>query len=109
MKVWLFETNLLWSERLKSGLLALGHEVEQVSPAAVPDGAADLVIASLTEIAKAPPDFVQFLKSRSAKIIGHAGHVETDLFQLGSDLGFDAVFPNGKVSNRLEAVLKEIG
>ncbi|KAA0239994.1 MAG: hypothetical protein EDM74_02315 [Armatimonadetes bacterium] len=109
MKVWLFETNLLWSERLKSGLLALGYEVEQVSPAAVPDGAADLVIASLTEIAKAPPDFVQLLKSRSAKIIGHAGHVETDLFQLGSDLGFDAVFPNGKVANRLEAVLKEIG
>lgn len=104
MKVLLFEDNLMWSVRVKNGLVALGHEPETVS--VVPDGVeADLAIISLSARAFDPFAVIGELKVKGVRMIGHVGHKEQDLWVRGEEAGCDQVVSNGSLANRLEAVL----
>ncbi len=104
MKVLLFEDNLMWSVRMKNGLVALGHEPVTVS--AVPEGVeADLAIVSLSARAFDPFELVEELKLSGVRVLGHVGHKEKDLWARGEQAGCDQVVSNGSLANRLEAVL----
>ena len=104
MKVLLFEDNLMWSVRVKNGLVALGHEPVTVS--AVPDGVeADLAIVNLSARAFDPFAVISELKAAGVRMIGHVGHKEKELWARGEAAGCDQVVSNGSLANRLEAVL----
>ena len=99
MKVLLCEDNLMWSVRVKNGLVALGHEpVKEATEA-------DLAIVSLSARAFDPFEAVAKLKQQGVQVIGHVGHKEKDLWARGEQAGCDQVVSNGSLANRLEAVL----
>ncbi|MCH8980153.1 MAG: hypothetical protein IH945_13075 [Armatimonadetes bacterium] len=99
MKVLLREDNLMWSVRVKNGLVALGHEPVKE------ETEAELAIVSLSARAFDPFETVAKLKEKGLRVIGHVGHKEKDLWKRGEEAGCDQVVSNGSLANRLEAVL----
>jgi len=99
MKILLCEDNLMWSVRVKNGLVALGHEPVK------DEAEADLAIVSLSARAFDPFETVAKLKERGVPTICHVGHKEKDLWKRGEEAGCDQVVSNGSLANRLEAVL----
>lgn len=102
MRVWVFETNLIWSSRLLQSLRQLGHEA-QVHSSVPSEGAADAAILNL-----ASPEFTELvpaLRERGVYTLCHAGHKEKDLLQLGREAGCDAVATNSELTFKLESLL----
>jgi hypothetical protein len=105
MKVWVFEDNLIWSSRLMQTLQKLGHDAELLS--SVPSsGSADMAILNL-----ASPEFKQLvpeLKERGVYSVGHAGHKEKDLLELGREAGCDAIATNSELTYKIERLLASV-
>jgi hypothetical protein len=70
---------------------------------AIPEGSADVAILNLSSPAFS--DLVAALKSAGVYTIGHAGHKEKDLLQLGREAGCDAVATNSELTFKLEKLL----
>ncbi len=102
MNVLILETNLLWSERLKRGVRALGHE--PCVSAALPGAMAqyDLAVVNLAEL---DPEAVRALRAEGVRVVGHAGHKEKDLLELGRAAGCDALATNSEITHKLAEVL----
>ena len=107
MKVLLLEDNLLWSVRTRKGLESLGHEVAVMARMKHDLPQADLAIVNLGARSFEPFETVRQLKAKGAKVIGHVGHKEKDLWKLGEEAGCDRVVSNGTLANRLAAVMDE--
>jgi len=102
MKVWIFEDNLMWSARLVQSLTALGHEPVVLSE--IPDAeAAHVAILNLG--ASTFATLVTLLRENGVYTIGHAGHKEKDLLELGREAGCDKIATNSELTFKIEALI----
>jgi hypothetical protein len=102
MTVWIFEDNLMWSARLVQSIRALGHE--GIVTTTVPDGEpAQVAILNLGSSTFAT--LVPALKGMGVYTIGHAGHKEKDLLQLGREAGCDKIATNSELTYKIESLL----
>jgi hypothetical protein len=104
MKVWIFEDNLMWSSRLVQSLKSLGHEpsIQKEIPS---EGSAEVAILNLAS--KSFAELVPLLRAAGVYTIGHAGHKEKDLLQLGREAGCDAVASNSELTFKIETLLEQ--
>jgi hypothetical protein len=105
LKVWVFEDNLIWSERLLRTLRSLGHEATAL--VAIPDGGekADTALINLSSRAVRPETLAPSLKSMGVRTIGFAGHKEKEVLAAGRAIGCDVVATNSEVTFKLESLL----
>lgn len=108
MKVLIFDDNLIWSERLRKSVAALGHEpiVLGAIPAEIP--AADVAILNLTHPKLWSPELASNLKSRGFFLVAHAGHKEKDKLQEGRMAAVDRIVSNGELTFKLAQILESV-
>ena len=99
MRVLLLETDLIWTSRLGQTLRAHGHEVVKEAPY-------DAVIVNLG--VDAMRDQAVELIAQGIPVIGHAGHKEKQLIELGRDLGCTRLATNGELTFKLPEILLEV-
>ena len=102
MTVWVFETNLMWSAKLRQSLRLLGHEglVLREIPA---EGLADVAIVNLGE--GDPAALLAALRARGVPSVAHAGHKERELREIGRAAGATTLVTNSELANKLAEVL----
>lgn len=105
MTIWIFEENLLWSSRLRSGVQGLGHTTEVRETYVAECLAGDFAIVNLGSRAMPPEDLIPKLKASGVFVIAHAGHKEKPLQVIGLDSGADMVVTNSELTNKLSAIL----
>ncbi len=108
MKILYCDENLLWTSRLKLSIAALGHDPFQHKVGdALPEGI-DVAIVNLgleeSKLKIAIDDF----KAKGISVIGHAGHKEKELLQLGKDFGVDRLATNSELTHKLAQILETI-
>lgn len=106
MRVLIYEDNLMWSARLRGSVQALGHEAVVVDkmPESLPAG--EVAIVNLGSDRLPATELVPRLKAAGVHVVGHAGHKERPLTQLGNDLGCDQVVSNSTITFHLAKVLE---
>jgi hypothetical protein len=100
--IWILETNLFWSARVCQTVRGLGHEAEVFGT--LPEGAPDVAILNLSD--PGIEETAHVLRARGVRTIGHAGHRETELLELGRRAGVDVVATNREITTSLERLLK---
>lgn len=107
MRVAVFESNLLWSSRLVSGLKALGHDA--YVPRECDEAAGvDIAIINLGDRSFDSQIIIPKLRSMGIKVVVHAGHKERPLLDLGKTLEADAVVTNSQLTHKLEEVIRQV-
>ena len=108
MRILVFEDNLLWSSRLVHTLKALGHEpiVLKTAPDEIPLSAIAIVNLGSTQLE--PHLLVPRLRSLGIHVIGHAGHKEKDILELGRIAGCDTIATNRELTFKIESILDRI-
>lgn len=104
MKILVYEDNLIWSSRFVKSLKSLGHEPIVVK-AAIPESA-EIAIVNLGSDSLDPAKLVPSLVELGVKVIGHAGHKEKDLLQLGRSSGCQLVATNSEITFKLPELLE---
>jgi hypothetical protein len=99
MKIMVFEPNLFWSTRLNQSLKALEHEV-------VKEGG-EVALVNLGAAELDPPSLVVELRAQGVYVIGHAGHKEKDLREMGKRAGCDRIASNSEMTFKLKELLEE--
>lgn len=107
MTVLIFEDNLIWSERLRKSVAALGHV--PVVLGRIPDELpkAEAAILNLTHPKLWSPELAARLKQSGIFLIAHAGHKEKVSLQSGRAAGVDRIVSNGELTFKLEKILSE--
>lgn len=106
MTVLIVEDNLFWSARLRQSVLALGAHPEVSPPAPVDaDPAPAIAIVNLGGRRYSADAVIRSLKARGVRVIGHAGHKETELLEIGRQAGCDDVVTNGSLTFHLPKIL----
>ena len=105
MTVLILENNLMWSVRLRHGLVALGHDAKVVENVSAPFEPAQLAILNLGVESFATADVVARLKSAGCRVVAHAGHKESPLMSLGNELGCDQVVSNSTLTHKLAEIV----
>lgn len=105
MKVLVFEDNLMWSARLRQTLTAHGHEPE-VRSRPVGPYEADAAVVNLG--APEVTELIRALQAAATPVIGHAGHKETALRELGKQLGVDILASNSELTHKLPELLERL-
>lgn len=105
MTVWTFETNLMWSSKLKQSLRLLGHEclVLRTIPE---EGTADAAIVNLGETGAS--ELLAALRERGVPTVAHAGHKEKELHDLGREAGATLLATNSEMANKLPQLLEKL-
>ena len=103
MKVWIFESNLIWSSRFVNTVRGSGHEAIVTSE--VPEDNADVAIVNLSD--PNVGDLVAVLTERGIYTIAHAGHKEKELIELGKQIKVNRVATNSEITNKLPKMLDE--
>lgn len=106
MKVLVYEDNLMWSTRLLNGLKTLGHEAV-LHQSSTPD-TGDAAIVNLSTPGIDAQKLVPELNKRGVIVIGHAGHKEKNLLELGRAAGCSLLATNSQLTNKLEQLLEQI-
>ncbi len=100
----LFDDNLMWSARLCKSLKALGHEPEVVGE--VPEATdARVAIVNLGSPKFDAATVVPRLRALGVHVIGHAGHKEKEVLELGRVAGCDTLASNSTLTFGLEGLL----
>lgn len=97
----------MWSVRLERALAGLGHE-PVASTGGIPDGPFDAAVVNLGQGGTDWPALVQSLHDRSMLVVGHAGHKEKDLHELGKLAGCDLLATNAELTMKLASVLSRV-
>lgn len=103
MRVSVYEDNLLWSSRLLKSLRHLNCEPVLYETPVV--DANPIAIVNLGSAKLDPQSLVPLLAQQGVVVIGHAGHKEKDLLQLGKECGCAILATNSELTFKLEAVL----
>ena len=103
MKVLILDNNLMWTKRLEKSLEALGHTF--VTSTIVVDGEFDKAIVNLSNSDLTPFDSVKVLRDRGVAVIGHAGHKEKHIWELGRQAGCDIIASNSELTFKLPQLL----
>lgn len=106
MRVLVYEDNLIWSSRLLQSLRALGHDPILIGKGVPEAGAAAIVNLSSSAIDAA--NLVPQLVSGGVHVIGHAGHKEKDLLELGRASGCQTVATNSQLTFKLQELLDSV-
>lgn len=108
MRVAVYDTNLLWTERLKKTLTSLGHEplIIRSRPESTPE--TDVAIVNLSLDSFGIDELVPSLTKSGVYVIGHAGHKEQDAYKAGETAGCNIVVSNGSLTHRLDKILEEV-
>lgn len=105
MRVLLYEDNLMWSEKLRKTLLALGHEPVVISRPTKDHPEAPVAIVNLGSNTWDIAALIKDLQARSTWVIGHAGHKEKEKLQFGLEIGCNYLATNSETTFKLEAIL----
>ncbi|QYK53105.1 MAG: hypothetical protein KF824_12715 [Fimbriimonadaceae bacterium] len=105
MRVLLYEDNLMWSEKLRKTLLALGHEPVVISRPTKDHPEAPVAIINLGSNSWDIAELIKALQARSTWVIGHAGHKEKEKLEYGKEMGCDYLATNSETTFKLEAIL----
>jgi hypothetical protein len=105
MKVLIFEDNLMWSQRLRQSVAALGHEAVLFSTTPNQMVSGDVAIVNLGSPKISPSELVPMLKEAGIRIIAHAGHKEKELRELGKSLGCERIASNSELTFKLGELL----
>lgn len=110
MVVLVYEDNLMWGPRLAQTLRALGHTplVRTKLDLSPSDPAADAAIINLGSPTLRPGELVPGLHTQGVFVIGHAGHKELELHELGRDLGCDVLATNRELTYSLDRLLRDV-
>lgn len=108
MRVLVFEDNLMWSSRLVQSLRGLGHEAILRTKPEVTEGEADAAIVNLGSATLTPQQLIPLLRTARIHTIGHAGHKEKDILQLGKETGCETLVSNSELTFKLGDILKRI-
>lgn len=100
MRCFIYERDLLWSVRLKNAFTALGHDAIVIGDSE-PTEAPDLAIVNLASNAWPLETLMRRLQSQGVIVIGHAGHKEKHLHELGANLGCDILATNSELAHKL--------
>lgn len=107
MTIWIFEANLMWSAKLALSLKKLGHDPKVVTQ--IPEGEpAQVAIINLGSHQLPAAELAPKLRSLGIKTLAHAGHKETELLELGRDLGIDRLATNSELTFKIEQILAEL-
>jgi selenocysteine lyase/cysteine desulfurase len=106
MKVLVYEDNLMWSTRLLNGLKKLGHDPVLHQDTTPDDG--DAAIVNLSTPGIDAQKLVPALDKRGVIVIGHAGHKEKNLLELGRAAGCHILATNSQLTNKLEQLLDQV-
>jgi hypothetical protein len=93
----------MWSARLVQSLNALGHEPFVVTE--LPDESETAHVAILNLGGSTFATLVPALKERGVFTIGHAGHKEKELLELGREAGCDRIATNSELTFKIESLL----
>ncbi|HEY0866383.1 MAG TPA: hypothetical protein VGE01_03335 [Fimbriimonas sp.] len=96
----------MWSSRLVKSLQSLGHEAEVRTNWPLETDKADVAIVNLGEGPLPATKLIARLQELKIKTIGHAGHKEKDLHQLGKDAGCDILATNSELTFKLAELLE---
>lgn len=107
MKILVYEDNLMWSPRLAKTISSLGHEPIILRRPELQTG--DLAIVNLGDARFAPQTLVPALRAQGVHVIGHAGHKELELHELGRQIGCDQLATNRELTYSLGRLLKSAG
>ena len=108
MTVLVYEDNLLWSSRLVKSLKALGHvPIVRTKPDST-KGDADVAIVNLGSDGLEPESLVPALNAQGIHTIGHAGHKETEVLELGRRAGCTTLATNSQLTFKLENLLAQV-
>jgi hypothetical protein len=107
VRVLVFESNLLWSQRFRHALFMLGHsaEIHTSMPGEIPLDAG----AAIVNLGDAQFDLqmlIPQLRDMGIPTIGHAGHKEKPLHEFGKDIGCDVLATNSEMTHKLAQVLE---
>ncbi|MBI1756426.1 MAG: hypothetical protein HY248_02010 [Fimbriimonas ginsengisoli] len=105
MRVLVYESNLMWSVRLSRALQALGHEAKVLTSSEA-QADADVAIVNLAETGYDVGGLVVALGLLGVPTLGHAGHKEKNLHELGRKAGCTALATNGEIAHHLAAMLE---
>ena len=108
VRVLIVEDNLMWSARLIRTITTLGHDAIVVTNLDQPQDA-DAAIVNLGAKTLAPETVVPKLRARGIHVIGHAGHKEKELHELGAEIGCDTLATNSELTFKLDKLLSSIG
>jgi DNA-binding response OmpR family regulator len=108
MHILVFEDNLIWSERLRKTISALGHQATVISRLKPSYPEADIAILNFGSDTLWNPDLVRSLKSQNLILIGHAGHKEKQKLAEGREAGIDHVVTNSELTFKLDQILQRI-
>jgi len=99
------DENLVWSERLRLGAVALGHEcVVLHGPGSAPT--AEIAIVNLGSQAFPAAEWIPRLREGGAKVVAHAGHKERTLLDQGRSSGADLTVTNSELTHKLGDILE---
>lgn len=104
-EILIFERNLIWSARLANTLTQLGHNprvLERV-PEEIP--MADIALVNLSETSFGLAELIPRLKDMGIRVIGHAGHKEKPLLEMGNEYGCDQVVSNSTITFKIQTLL----
>ena len=104
MKILILDDNLMWTRRLEQTLASLGHSY--VTSAKIEEGEFDKAIVNLANAGLNPFDCVRALRERGISVIGHAGHKEKGLWELGRQAGCDHIASNSELTFKLPQLLE---
>lgn len=99
----MLENNLMWSSKLHRTLGHFGHEATVATT--VPTDNWDVAIVNLgvESLRSQIPELVQ----SGVFVIGHAGHKEKDLQQIGRELGCQKLATNSELTFKIESLLED--
>ena len=105
MKVLVFDDNLMWAPRLKQTLTGLGHEPIMLSRVPETMPRAHVAIVNLSSSRLEVESLIRTLKDQGRYVIGHAGHKELELRDMGRAAGCDQILSNSQTTFSLEKAL----
>ena len=106
LRILIYEDNLMWSSRLVQTLVALGHEPIVLATPDPREG--DAAIVNLGAPSFRPAELVPALRERGVHVIGHAGHKEKELHELGREIGCDTLATNRELTFQVERLLRNV-
>ena len=72
------------------------------------DGTRDAAIVNLGSSTLKPEHLVPQLNRAGIKVIGHAGHKEKELHEIGRDLGCHLLVTNSELTHKLPQILQKV-
>lgn len=109
MHILVFEPNLFWSARLMKTLAALGHQATLIGRPAASYPSGQVAIVNLGASEWIATELIPKLREAGIYVIGHAGHKETELRELGRAAGCDRIASNSEMTFKIESLLAEAG